>query len=81
MVIERIGHIVLTVKDIDETCRFYTNVLGMQIVTFGGGRKALQFGEQKINLHEAGKIRARYPTMFIGEQGTRLGALNSHYGN
>jgi catechol 2,3-dioxygenase-like lactoylglutathione lyase family enzyme len=26
----------------------------MQIVTFGEGRKALQFGAQKINLHEWG---------------------------
>lgn len=27
----------------------------MRTVTFGGGRKALHFGQQKINLHEAGK--------------------------
>ncbi|UFJ41933.1 VOC family protein [Brevibacillus humidisoli] len=51
----RMDHFVLTVKDLDVTCQFYTTVLGMEIVTFGGGRRALQFGEQKINLHEAGK--------------------------
>ncbi len=55
MKIDRLDHFVLTVKDIGATCDFYSKVLGMEIVTFGGGRKALQFGRQKINLHEAGK--------------------------
>ncbi|WP_199192062.1 VOC family protein [Chlorogloea sp. CCALA 695] len=53
--IERIDHFVLTVCDIDATCNFYSRVLGMQVVTFGGDRKALQFGNQKINLHQVGK--------------------------
>lgn len=53
--IERLDHLVLTVKDIEATCKFYSQVLGMQIVTFGKGRKALTFGQQKINLHQAGK--------------------------
>jgi catechol 2,3-dioxygenase-like lactoylglutathione lyase family enzyme len=55
MQIDRIDHFVLTVQNIEATCDFYMRVLGMQVVTFGDGRKALQFGEQKINLHEAGK--------------------------
>jgi len=55
MRIERIDHIVLTVKDIDSTCRFYSRALGMEVVTFGEGRKALSFGAQKLNLHEAGR--------------------------
>lgn len=55
MHISHIDHLVLTVKNIDETCTFYTEVLGMTIVTFGEGRKALSFGQQKINLHEVGK--------------------------
>ncbi|MBE3561567.1 MAG: VOC family protein [Ktedonobacteraceae bacterium] len=55
MQIDSIDHLVLTVRDIEVTCTFYSQVLGMQIVTFGNGRKALQFGSQKINLHEAGK--------------------------
>jgi len=54
MEIERIDHLVLTVRDIPATCDFYSRVLGMQVVTFGD-RKALQFGRQKINLHERGK--------------------------
>jgi catechol 2,3-dioxygenase-like lactoylglutathione lyase family enzyme len=53
--IERLDHLVLTVKDIDVTCDFYSRILGMQVVTFGAGRKALSFGQQKINLHQAGK--------------------------
>lgn len=55
MDIEAIDHIVLTVKDIDITCAFYTRVLGMRVTTFGNGRKALSFGTQKINLHQLGK--------------------------
>ena len=49
-----IDHLVLTVRDVDETCRFYSRVLGMEPVTFGGGRRALRFGAQKLNLHQAG---------------------------
>ena len=52
--IDRIDHIVLTVRDIAATCQFYTQILGMREVTFNGSRKALVFGHQKINLHEAG---------------------------
>ena len=55
MKIDHIDHVVLTVRDIDSTCEFYSRVLGMSVVTFGGGRKALQFGSQKFNLHESGK--------------------------
>jgi catechol 2,3-dioxygenase-like lactoylglutathione lyase family enzyme len=51
MKVDRIDHIVLTVADVDATCRFYASALGMEVVTFGGGRKALSFGRQKINLH------------------------------
>jgi len=65
MKIDRLDHLVLTVKDINATCNFYTNVMGMDVVTFAGGRKALCFGEQKINLHEHGKEfdpKALHPT-------------------
>ena len=53
--VARIDHLVLTVRDINVTWEFYSRVLGMQAVTFGNGRRALRFGEQKINLHEVGK--------------------------
>ena len=55
MRIERLDHLVLTVRDIAATCDFYARVLGMEVVTFGAGRKALAFGRQKFNLHEAGR--------------------------
>ncbi len=54
MQIDRIDHLVLTVSDIQTTVNFYTSVLGMEEVTFGGGRKALRFRHQKINLHQFG---------------------------
>ena len=50
-----LDHLVLTVKSIEDTCRFYETVLGMERQTFGQGRVALKFGQHKINLHEAGK--------------------------
>jgi catechol 2,3-dioxygenase-like lactoylglutathione lyase family enzyme len=53
--IEAIDHIVLTVKDINATCAFYAQVIGMRVTTFGSGRKALSLGTQKINLHQYGQ--------------------------
>jgi len=55
IVVDRLDHLVLTVADIETTAAFYERVLGMQIIRFAGGRYALQFGIQKINLHERGK--------------------------
>jgi catechol 2,3-dioxygenase-like lactoylglutathione lyase family enzyme len=54
-VIRALDHLVLTVADVERTVDFYTRVLGMEAVTFGAGRQALAFGEQKINLHQAGR--------------------------
>jgi catechol 2,3-dioxygenase-like lactoylglutathione lyase family enzyme len=51
----RLDHFVLTVNDVDASCVFYEAVLGVEVVTFGAGRKALAFGGQKINLHAAGR--------------------------
>ena len=55
MTIDGLDHLVLTVADIDRTVDFYTRVLGMRAVTFGAGRRALHFGDNKINLHQAGR--------------------------
>lgn len=52
--ISHIDHLVLTVEDINATITFYTQVLGMDKVTFGEGRTALKFGNQKFNLHQKG---------------------------
>ncbi|APO73230.1 glyoxalase/bleomycin resistance protein/dioxygenase family protein [Rhizobium etli 8C-3] len=53
--ISRLDHLVLTVSDIEATCDFYRRVLGMSVETFAKGRRALKFGNQKINLHQAGR--------------------------
>ena len=55
MRIDSIDHVVFTVKDINASCEFYSKVLGMEVVTFGEGRKALAFGSQKINLQQLGR--------------------------
>lgn len=55
MRINAIDHLVLTVRDLQATIAFYTRVLGMEAVTFGEDRRALAFGSQKINLHQAGQ--------------------------
>ena len=52
--IDRIDHVVLTARNVDATCEFYRRVLHMNVQTFEGGRRALAFGRQKINLHQAG---------------------------
>lgn len=55
MKISHLDHLVLTVADIETTCQFYQSALNFEVITFGENRKALRFGTQKINLHEAGK--------------------------
>jgi len=55
MQIDAIDHLVLTVRDIQTTCEFYATVLGMQVIHFGDQRWALQFGQQKLNLHQVGQ--------------------------
>lgn len=70
MRIARIDHFVLTVASIEATCDFYRDVLGMEVVTFAGGRRALSFGAQKINLHEVGREfepKAARPTAGSGD--------------
>ncbi|NLR66385.1 VOC family protein [Chitinophaga varians] len=65
MKISHLDHLVLTVADIEATCRFYQEILGMEIQTFANNRKALKFGQQKINLHQKGnefEPKATHPT-------------------
>lgn len=54
MKVEQLDHLVLPVSDIESIAHFYTTHLGMEKRTFGEGRVALHFGDQKINLHPAG---------------------------
>lgn len=63
--IDHLDHLVLTVRDIEATSRFYNTVLGIEVMTFGPGRHCLSFGNQKINLHETGHEytpHAQHPT-------------------
>jgi catechol 2,3-dioxygenase-like lactoylglutathione lyase family enzyme len=53
--IDRIDHIVITAFDLERTIDFYSRVLGMEPITFAGGRRGLAFGRQKINLHQSGR--------------------------
>ncbi|MEZ5631604.1 MAG: VOC family protein [Burkholderiaceae bacterium] len=57
--IHHLDHLVLTTARPEACIDFYTRVLGMQLESFIGGtppveRKALKFGQQKINLHVQG---------------------------
>jgi catechol 2,3-dioxygenase-like lactoylglutathione lyase family enzyme len=50
-----IDHLVLYATDVERTCEFYAETLGVATVeTFAGGRVALSFGTTKLNLHPAG---------------------------
>jgi catechol 2,3-dioxygenase-like lactoylglutathione lyase family enzyme len=65
MHVDSLDHLVLTVKDVEAACSFYARTLGMEAVTFRGGRRALSFGTQKINLHPHGaeyEPKAQVPT-------------------
>lgn len=67
MHIDSLDHLVLTVKNLDRSIAFYTNILGMELVRFGVNqeRVALAFGQQKINLHLYGhefEPKAKLPT-------------------
>ena len=56
--ITSLDHLVLTVRDLDQTIAFYRDALGMTATSFtpadGSHRWALKFGQQKINLHVVG---------------------------
>jgi catechol 2,3-dioxygenase-like lactoylglutathione lyase family enzyme len=63
--IDRIDHLVLTVRSIEATCDFYTRCLDFERVDTANGPTALRFGEQKINVHQSDRTfepKARRPT-------------------
>jgi catechol 2,3-dioxygenase-like lactoylglutathione lyase family enzyme len=51
--IRSLDHLVITTRDMQACIAFYVDLLGMRLETFGEGRKALVFGEQKFNLHDS----------------------------
>lgn len=56
MDIQSLDHLVLTVNSIEDSIHFYCDILGMQHIQFADNRHALQFGSQKINLHQLDNI-------------------------
>lgn len=63
--IDHLDHLVLTTAHEDACIRFYVDVMGMTLESFGVGRKAFRFGQQKINLHVKGhefEPKAQLPT-------------------
>lgn len=66
-----LDHLVLTVASIEAATQFYGDVLGMTVETFGPQlRTALRFGDQKINLHQAGREfepKSAHPTPGSGD--------------
>lgn len=68
MNIDRLDHLVLTVRDPEATLSFYER-LGMRRIRFDG-RDALRFGRSKINIHPTDGIiqpAARQPTPGSGD--------------
>ncbi len=53
-VVDRIDHVVLNCRDVEQTADWYVRVLGLRREVFGEGRVALVFGNQKINLRPTG---------------------------
>lgn len=53
--IHHLDHLVLTTTDEAACIEFYVGLLGMTLESFGQGRKALKFGQQKINVHVKGR--------------------------
>ena len=54
-IIDHLDHLVLTCVDEAAARHFYIEVLQMKLETFGAGRTAFKFGNQKINVHVRGK--------------------------
>ena len=54
MHVRALDHIVLCVKDVAVTCRFYRRVLGMEPREERPGKWSLHFGANKISLQDAG---------------------------
>ncbi|MDP9878451.1 catechol 2,3-dioxygenase-like lactoylglutathione lyase family enzyme [Variovorax boronicumulans] len=63
--IDHLDHLVLTTANEEACVRFYVETMGMTLETFGAGRRAFRFGNQKINLHVKGhefEPKAELPT-------------------
>jgi catechol 2,3-dioxygenase-like lactoylglutathione lyase family enzyme len=88
--VDSVDHLVITVRNLESSCHFYEEVLGMVRQEFQPGRWSLNFGQQKLNVHVVGSVidpNVRHATPGsadlcfltrtpIAEVVTRLAALN-----
>lgn len=59
--VDRLDHLVMTVKDVEISAAWYQRVLGMERADFGPhNRTALRFGGQKINLRPVEATQAEW---------------------
>lgn len=68
LTVERIDHVVLNCRDVDAVADWYVRVLGMRREVFSGGRIALRFGDQKLNLRPTGA--PDWPTAAVDAPGS-----------
>jgi catechol 2,3-dioxygenase-like lactoylglutathione lyase family enzyme len=66
--VDRIDHVVVNCRDVEATADWYVRVLGMKRETFGEGRTALRFGNQKLNLRPTGA--QNWVTAAVDQPGT-----------
>jgi catechol 2,3-dioxygenase-like lactoylglutathione lyase family enzyme len=60
--------VVINCRDVDAVADWYVRVLGMRREVFSGGRVALRFGDQKLNLRPTGA--PNWPTAAVDSPGT-----------
>ena len=65
--ISHIDHLVLTVTDIEASVAFYKRALLVTDSTFANGRRALHFGNQKINLQVLGMETRNHAAVGSGD--------------
>ncbi|WP_431301507.1 VOC family protein [Sediminicoccus sp. BL-A-41-H5] len=59
--VDRLDHLVITVKDVEISAAWYQRVLGMERAEFGPHRRtSLRFGGQKINLRPVEATQAEW---------------------
>jgi catechol 2,3-dioxygenase-like lactoylglutathione lyase family enzyme len=54
--VDSLDHLVITVRNLETSCRFYEQILGMVRQEFQPGRWSLNFGRQKLNVHVVGHV-------------------------
>ncbi|WP_424811749.1 VOC family protein [Roseococcus sp. YIM B11640] len=60
-IVDRLDHLVMTVKDVEISAAWYQRVLGMERTDFGPHKRtALRFGGQKINLRPVEATQAEW---------------------